>query len=143
MPSTLSESSVQPTPRGADPDHAPTGHQSRSGGLAPAGRQVPNVAPILFGAGLGVLLVVLGLPTLVLVWRSALSSTVSPSGLVGGLLVLIGLTLLSVGGFSLVGRASRVEEDAAAGRWTAVLLRPCVLVLGLGIILLVCAAIAV
>jgi hypothetical protein len=98
---------------------------------------------VLFGAGLGVLLVVLGLPTLVLVWRSALTSPLSPSGLVGGLLVLVGLVVLSVGGFSLASGAGKVEQDAAAGRWAAVVLRPSILLVLLGTVLLICAALAV
>ncbi len=132
-PPTHAEAPTRPEP----PNHA---HSSE---LAPAGRQVVSVAPVLFGAGLGVLVVLLGLPTLVLVWRSALASPLSPSGLVGGLLVLVGLVLLSVGGFTLVSGAARVEQDATAGRWAAILLRPSVLMALLGTVLLVCAALAV
>lgn len=134
------ESQHQPSSRQDPPRHEPPRAPAE---LAHARRQVTNIAPVLFGAGLGVLLVVLGLPTLVLVWRSALASTLSPSGLVGGLLVLVGLVLLCAGGFSLVSGAAKVEQDAAAGRWAAVVLRPSVMLVLLGVILLVCAALAV
>jgi hypothetical protein len=106
-------------------------------------RHVPHAGPILVGAGLGVLLVVLGLPTLVLVWRSALSTTISPQGLVGGLLVLVGLVLLTAGGAPMLLNARRIERDAVAGQWASVLLRPSVLVVLAGVVLLICAAVAV
>jgi hypothetical protein len=82
-------------------------------------------------------------PAVVLVWRSAFGPGISPEGLVGGLLVLVGLLLLCGGGFRLLLGAHRTEADAAEGRWAAVLFRPPVLSLLLGLVLVLCAAVAV
>jgi hypothetical protein len=121
------------TPYGS-PYDAPPGYPVQQG--AP---RRPRDRGALVAACLAFLVVVLGAPALVLAWRSAVGPEIVPSGLVGGLLAVAGLSVLAAGVFPLV--TSRGESAADAG--PSSLLRPPVVLALVGAILLVGAAIAV
>jgi hypothetical protein len=124
----------------------------RTGGLG-RGRTGAGVA-----AGLAFLVVVLGVPALVLTWRSAVGPHVSAPGLVASLLAVVGLVVLAAGLFPLItGKTIGKAAGKAAGETTgettgegdaevsgfAALTRPPALLAILGTVLLLGAAIAV
>ncbi|HEV7754246.1 MAG TPA: hypothetical protein VGO94_00165 [Mycobacteriales bacterium] len=126
------------------PQHTP-GNDVPYGSPAP-GYGTPAAPPrakgdrgALVAACLAFLVVVLGAPALVLAWRSAVGPSIVPSGLVGGLLAVTGLSVLAVGLFPLVTSRGDAQPDAGP----AALLRAPVLLSLIGAILLVGAAIAV
>jgi hypothetical protein len=113
---------------------------------APPGYPTQPTAPrvrgdrgALVAACLAFLVVALGAPAVVLAWRSAVGPGIVPSGLVGGVLAVTGLSVLAVGLFPLV--TSRGDAPPETG--PAALFRAPVLLALIGAILLVGAAIAV
>jgi hypothetical protein len=114
-------------------DHPTEAHQRPA--LAPSGTAQRGGAAT--AALLAFLVVVLGLPALVLTWRSAVGHDLAPSGLVGGLLAVTGLSVLAAGLFRLVAR-----PDQGGGAAERLLRAPALLVI-VGTVLLVGAAFAV
>jgi hypothetical protein len=93
---------------------------------------------------LGLVLLVLAVPTLTLIARSVFGDRMNPAGVVGGLLVLAGLSLLAAGAAPLVlaRTASSARRESGDVDRASVPSGTTVLV-GAGVVLLFCAAIAV
>jgi hypothetical protein len=112
-------------------------HQRPSFGNGPSTRSGPRGGAVA-AAFLAFLVVALGTPALVLSWRSAVGDHLVPSGLVGGLLAVTGLSVLAAGLFRLL-----TKPEDGVGPLADRMLRPPVLLVLLGTVLLLAAAIAV
>jgi hypothetical protein len=126
-----------------DPAGAPYGyeaptapHERPAFGAAATGNGPRGGAAV--AAFLAFLVVALGAPALVLTWRSAVGDHLVPSGLVGGLLAVTGLSVLAAGLFRLA-----TKGDDGSGPLSERLLRAPALLVLVGTVLLVGAAIAV
>jgi hypothetical protein len=126
-----------------DPAGAPYGyeaptapHERPAFGAAATGNGPRGGAAV--AAFLAFLVVALGAPALVLAWRSAVGDHLVPSGLVGGLLAVTGLSVLAAGLFRLA-----TKGDDGSGPLSERLLRAPALLVLVGTVLLVGAAIAV
>jgi hypothetical protein len=77
-----------------------------------------------------------GAPASLLSWRAALGAGLSPAGVLGGALTVVGLALLAAGLINLVQTTHTAEKTSLLGR-------PAGFLSVLGVAVLLCAAIAV
>jgi hypothetical protein len=139
-----------------DPEIGPVAPAESAGAAA----EPPARGGAVVAACLAFLVVALGAPALILVWRSAVGPSTSPSGVVGGLLAVIGLSVLAAGVFPLLTNRPAPAGDPPAGDLPAgdlpagdpaegpagfrsAVLRPPFVLTAVGALILVGAAIAV
>jgi hypothetical protein len=118
-----------------------TGQPPVSTATPQAGVHTPRPGGLGARVALAVVLTVLTLPTVILIVRSVFGAVMNPAGVAGGLLLLAGLALLAAGAGPLV--LARAAADPRHGRHAEAILPGTTLLVATGVVLLLCAAIAV